>query len=171
MFYHVSLETNKIIKEFTPRVPIEKNRMVGEDRVSERICVGKTIEDCLSAFPKGGYVLLGDSHTMMRVYEFDENDVEKENIISPTELFFSEKVPDAWVTGEYWITNQTLKPVRSYVIKLKRVVIDDAPHVNPDVFEEAYKASKTYDEMLDILEKKSDSTVARIMELEYRKLS
>lgn len=74
-----------------PRIP--ENRMSGENNTTERICVSKSINGCLSA-----------------VQCFDDNDIvyihqcESNYVIQPT----INKVPDVLFTGEEWIFEPVL---------------------------------------------------------------
>lgn len=169
MLYHLSTDLNNHINEFKPRVPKRENRMKGENNYIPRICVAKSIEDCLSAMPEGGYALgKSDKPNIIRVYEFNEADVIKENLIAPSNLYFEELVLDAWVTGEYWIVEQNIKPVRIYDIELKEIQVTDAPFVHPEQFKKAYLKTEDPSQILDELEEKANESVARIINLDYR---
>lgn len=170
MYYHVSLDTSRIVDEFTPRIPNEQSRIEGEDRQIPRICVAKSIEDCLTGFPEGGYQLEGNCPLLMRIYEFDEDNIQPENIVRAPELFLKQLVPDAWVTGEHWIMNQTIKPTRSYLIQIKDVVIEDAPFITIEMLEEALLEGKPVRELVESLDKRSSATVARVESLRYKKM-
>jgi len=169
MFYHLSMDLSNVTKVFTPRIPNPSQRMEGENDSIPRICVAKSIEDCLSAMPNGGYAFeYVDEPKRIRVYEFDETSIEKENIITPTELYFYEWVLDAWVTGEYWIVGQEIIPTRVYDIELKKVEVVDAPYVHPDAFKKALEETDEPEEILDELEDQANQSVARITEMEYQ---
>lgn len=170
MFYHISLDTSDIVEEFTPRIPSEQSRIEGEDRTIPRICVAKTIEDCLSGFPEGGYKLEGNCPMLIRVYEFDEKEIDNENIVRAPELFLENIVPDAWVTGEHWVVNQTLKPKNHYVIQIKEVEIQDAPFITRDMFEEAIMEGNSIHGLIDSLDNRSSAMVARVEKLRYKKM-
>jgi len=120
--FHLSLDLN-ITKEFTPRVPNEDVMVESEDNTTPRICLGKTIRGCLTAVPWGGNTfeeLFFDNAVsqLIRVYEIDSDDIAKENIISSEELYQSDKVRDAEISGEIWVVNQNLKPKKTYVIQV-----------------------------------------------------
>ncbi|WP_442637997.1 hypothetical protein [Rossellomorea marisflavi] len=170
MLYHVSLDTSDIVEEFTPRIPSEQSRIEGEDRTIPRICVANTIEDCLTGFPEGGYKLEGNCPMLIRVYEFDENEIEKENIVRAQELFIKDIVPDAWVTGEHWVINQSIKPKNHYVIQVKEVEIQDAPFITRKMFEEAIVEGNSLQDLMDLLENRSSAMVARVEKLRYKKM-
>lgn len=170
MFYHVSMDTSDIVEEFSPRIPTEHSRIEGEDRTVPRICVAKTIEDCLTGFPEGGYRLEGNCPMLIRVYEFDEKDIPKENVVRAPELFLKNIVPDAWITGEHWIVNQSLKPTQHYLIEIREVEIKDAPFITRDMFEEAIMEGKSVQDLMTVLDKRSSATVARVEKLRYKKM-
>ena len=170
MFYHVSMDTSDIVEKFTPRIPTEQSRIEGEDRTVPRICVAKTIEDCLTGFPEGGYKLEENCPMLIRVYEFDEADIEKENVVRAPELFLKNIVPDAWVTGEHWIINQSVKPKQTYLVQIKEVEIKDAPFITPLMFEEAIVEGKSVQELVAVLDQRSSATIARVEKLRYKKM-
>lgn len=170
MFYHVSMDTSDIVETFTPRIPTEQSRIEGEDRSVPRICVAKSIEDCLTGFPEGGYKLEQNCPLLIRVYEFEEADIPKENIIRAPELFLNNIVPDAWITGEHWIINQSIQPKQSYLIQIKEVEIKDAPFITPAMFEEAIVKGSSVQQVVDVLDNWSSAMVARVEKLRYRKM-
>lgn len=108
-FYHIELATEKIIQKFIPRIPNEI--LENEDITTPRICVSTSLEGCLNAVPWGrlnfDYIPMCQP---IRVYEFDENDY-----ISSLELFSSNKVEDAMLTGECWLLQESV-PINSYII-------------------------------------------------------
>lgn len=169
MLYHVSTDTSRVIPIFIPRIPNKNQRMEGENETIPRICVAKSIEDCLTAMPNGGYFLTSEHKPKrIRVYEFDEEVVQEGNLIKPTDLYFSEYVLDAWVTGEYWVVGQNLVPTRVYDIELEKVKVVDAPYVHPDDFKIALKEFDYPESILDELEEQANQSVARVTELKYR---
>lgn len=170
MFYHVSLDTSDIVEEFSPRIPTEQSRIEGEDRTVPRICVARNIEDCLTGFPEGGYRLEGNCPMLIRVYEFEEESIPQENIVRAPELFLKNIVPDAWITGEHWIVNQSIKPKRQYLIEIKEVEIQDAPFITRDMFEEAIMEGKNVQDLLEVLDNRSSATIARVERLRYKKM-
>lgn len=170
MFYHVSLDTSCIVEEFTPRIPNEQSRIEGEDRQIPRICVAKSIEDCLTGFPEGGYQLEGNCPLLVRIYEFDAHNIPKENVVRAPELFLKNLVPDAWVTGEHWILNQSIRPSRSYLIQIKEVEITDAPFITIEMLEEAITEGESIPQLMGNLAKRSSATVARVERLRYKRM-
>ncbi|WP_214688162.1 MULTISPECIES: hypothetical protein [unclassified Exiguobacterium] len=170
MYYHVSMDTSRIVEEFTPRIPNEQSRIAGEDRNIARICVARSIEDCLTGFPEGGYQLQGSLPVLIRVYEFDAETIAPENVVRAPELFLKQLVPDAWVTGENWVLNQSIKPSRSYLIEIKEVVIVDAPYITIEMLEDALEEGESIGELMLNLDKRSSATVARVESLRYKRL-
>lgn len=169
MLYHVSTDLSQHIKIFTPRIPNQEKRLEGENETIPRICVAKSIEDCLSAMPDGGYYFENSQKpNKIRVYEFDEATIKPGNLIASADLYFSEYVLDAWVTGEYWVVQQDLIPSRVYDINLEQVEVVDAPYVHPDDFRKVFLRKKDPEDILDELEENSNKSVARITELTYR---
>ncbi|MGU8834192.1 hypothetical protein ACV3UL_07820 [Clostridium perfringens] len=121
--YHVSKDIYDKVTIFTPKVPdyLLKN----EDNKIKRICVGRSIQDCLNGLcydtnisnklfndNQTCYELLGECYRVMKVYEFDV----------PDELVFnhhyvSSFVPDAMETKENWLKH-TVKPTDEYLINI-----------------------------------------------------
>jgi|HigsolmetaAR206D_1030411.scaffolds.fasta_scaffold00120_37 hypothetical protein len=171
MLFHLSYDFSQVIPIFTPRIPDREQRMEGENGNIPRICVAKSIEDCLSAMPGGGYALETCKKThRIRVYEFDERKVDPANLIPPAHLYFSGWVLDAWVTGEYWVVNQNLVPDRCYDIELDSFSVIDAPFVHPLEFREASLKYKNPEDLLDELENLATQYIARVAELRFRKV-
>lgn len=171
MYYHLSSNLDEEIEVFSPRIPKREKRMDGENDFIPRICLGKTIEDCLSGMPEGGYKLKteeGENALTFRVYAFKEEDINKENLIDPTSLYFSNWVLDSWVTGEHWVVDQELVPLEVFDIELKDFEVTDAPFVSPDVFKEAFKEKGDPLSILERLEDDSKESVARVTNLNYR---
>lgn len=126
-YYHISLDTDNVIKEFMPRVPAM--RYPGEDSSIQRIALSTSIEGCLSAVPWGGRKLENISagifdmteeeiHCIFRVYEFEDTEFEINNFLSTGELLKEGLVMDANNSDECWVINQSLKPTKSYIVVL-----------------------------------------------------
>lgn len=117
--YRVSFKADKT-KKFCPQIP--KHRHIDEDSITNRICLSSSIEGCLSASPYGGEfleeILWGNSSFLVRVYEFNVENINIKNIIPPEYLYQQDLVRDAHINNEYWIVNQNLTPSRSYFIKI-----------------------------------------------------
>lgn len=168
MIYHLSTELSKIIPVFTPRIPERTRRMEGENGDIPRICVAKTIEDCLSAMPDGGYSLEeSEKPIIIRVYEFDEETIDPENLISPSHLYLSGWVLDSWVTGECWVVRQNIFPVRCYDICLNYFDVYNAPFVHPQEFLEKSLVYREPEVLLEELEKDAEQYIARVKNLQY----
>lgn len=97
----------------TPRIP--KNRLKGEDDKTPRICVCPTIEDCFKSvswavnyYEKEKYD--GKDRELVRVLEFNVNDIGLENIVDNDFIVKNSLVPDAIDSNEFWIINKTVKP-------------------------------------------------------------
>lgn len=147
--YHVSLNL-KNVEEFIPRVPSEESRIDGEDDKTPRICLSQGLRGCLTAVPWGGnsfedlFFDNGKSQ-LIRVYEFDSNDIVEGNIVYSHELYKTDRVRDAKITGEVWVINQNLKPINSYVIQ-----INDYQEGSEDDI--SYEDMKNFDEDEDNIE-------------------
>lgn len=166
LFYHLTLDLNSADdKVFTPRIPNEKIVTIGEDLSTPRICVSSTIEGCLSSAPWGGssledIILLNDCSQLIKVYEFNSDDIAPENLISPKELYQSDKVRDAEITNEHWVINQNLRSCRSYLIQIKKYNI-----TYPDSI--PYSLLKNFNEEEDDYEDIIDGYFSEIIDLEY----
>lgn len=109
MLYYIDRSYAPILDIFKPKVP--SAIMNGEDHEIPRICLCKTIEGCINAASWGhSNIQYRKLKEVFRIYIFDENDITKQNIISSDELWEKQLVPDAYITGEVWVINQTLKP-------------------------------------------------------------
>lgn len=145
-FYHVSLSlTEGLEKVFSPRIPSEDIRMKGEESTIPRICVCDSIEGCLTAVPFGGAnlpeIFVGDINTHscpIRVFVFDEKDILDGNLITPEELYKKDWVRDAYYSREYWIVNQDIKPVDTFVISVTdydESIYDDVSPANRELYD------------------------------------
>lgn len=121
--YHTSTSLDEVI-EFIPRVP--ELRAPTENDSINRICLSSSLEGCLTASPYPGYRIHGhffwqdNSSFLIRVYEFDIDELNVDKLIPPEYLYYSESVGDAYFTDEYWCM-EAIKPSRSYFIELKSV--------------------------------------------------
>lgn len=111
-FFYVTFNLEEV-DVFKPTVP--RYTVLSEDRRTPRICVCKTIEECISAFSGAGMLRRWneDSYNLLRVFEFEE--IEEQYILSPNEIV--KRVPDAIKNNEHWIVNRELKPSSSYIIE------------------------------------------------------
>jgi len=128
--YHLSNDCN-IINEFLPRIP--EDRAKDEDDKIPRISLSSTIEGCLTAAPWGGIDLEDlfweDGSFLIRVYEFDIDDLSLSNLLPPEYLFTKDLVIDSIVTREFWYTNQPIKPSRSYLIEVDNYKINSCDYI------------------------------------------
>lgn len=130
--YHISFNILNEIELFEPSIPSEKVRLLNEDNCTPRICLAPTIKDCLNAIPNGGryfketYMLSENNSKPFVVYEFDTNQIEKENFLDSESLFESNKLPDALLTNECWVINQNLVPSNSKKYIVTDLIIDFA---------------------------------------------
>lgn len=121
VLYHLSLNTD-IIEEFTPRIP--ESRANWEDEINQRFCMSESIEGCLTAVPWGGstlddvFILAINTSKLIRVYEFDVEDIDPEDLIWSDEIYMDGLVHDAEVTKECWFIGKSISPSRSYLIEL-----------------------------------------------------
>lgn len=111
--FYVDKTMKEEIQEFFPR--ISENRMSKEDSITPRICVASSIEGCVTAAP-WKLKEVGRAE-VLRVYEFDSEDIQEGNLLTPEDLFNQKKVPDAEITDEHWVINQSLKPIDMYYIQ------------------------------------------------------
>lgn len=150
--FHVSLDLN-IKEEFVPRVPSKNVLIENEDDTTQRICLGTTIKGCLTAVPWGGNTfedLFFDNcvSQFIRVYEFDSEDIKDNNIVSSEELYRSDKVRDAEISGEVWVVNQNLKPTKTYIIQVTDYMEGSADDVS---YEDLQNFDEDEDDYEDIL--------------------
>lgn len=112
IYYHVSsnfFEGNT----FTPRIP--RHRDFGEDGVTPRICVAKTIDGCVTAMPNGNLnfsKLLANTNGILKVFRVDTHKlgINQASIIEWDELYRHDLVRDAYWTEEAWITESFTVP-------------------------------------------------------------
>lgn len=115
---HISNEIKLEEKSFIPRVPrtVAKN----EDIKQERICFAETVQGALGGIPYKGELVkrvISESFTYLSLYEVDKRIVNHKTTEEIKHL-----VPDAHLTGEYWVTEQiTLKP---RIIKVTELRLD-----------------------------------------------
>ena len=128
--YHISKNLD-MIKEFIPRVP--ENRAVGEEAETPRICLSSSIDGCLTAVPWGGANLdvALSNEQLIRVYEFNINDLNIDKLIPPEYLYSKNLVIDSKVTNEYWYT-APVKPHRSYLITVNSYLDRAYDHIKCD---------------------------------------
>lgn len=154
MLYYVDTSSHPLIKEFIPRIP--ENRMFDEDEETERICLAKTIEGCFSASSE--LEDLYSRHTLcpnevFRLYIFDENEIEEGNLTDSYELWKNKLVPDANITGEVWIENQSLIPKEVKYISIHSLDYKRAVQPSFDEwveYEDKFQISQNFQDVKDI---------------------
>ena len=92
--YHVNLEVGNIIKEFDPKIPLIRLRDGSENFSIPRICLSASLNGCLSAVYWGGasfedIFIDCDLSVPIRVYEFDTDDIDDNNLVTPEYLYKS----------------------------------------------------------------------------------
>lgn len=100
--FHASFLKEDLNKQFTPRVPDSAGTT--EDKVTERICFADSIEGCLTAMSsdfRHAYLAKG---ALITVWAVDTDELLEGSVVTPSELTYSNKVPDALDNGEYWVT-------------------------------------------------------------------
>lgn len=123
-YYHLSKDVFKNISVFEPTIP--EYIMKEEDRTIPRICVGKTIIDCLNGIcyldeyynnlfksTENNCDYNSSNFRVMKVYEFELS--EMDSIKTPIEIV--EYVPDALRTNEHWVLND-IEPINEYLIQI-----------------------------------------------------
>lgn len=114
MLYHVSIE-RVINNNFCPRIP--KDRIDGENDSIKRICFSKKIKKCITAMPNGirkieNLILLERTTglpAIAYIYEIDDKNIAKKNLVSSASLVKNKLVPDAQINQEVWVVNQNVK--------------------------------------------------------------
>lgn len=113
ILYHISENTDLLIKEFVPRIP--EYRASGEDNSIKRVCVSDSIEGCMMEYTctmdivRDIYCREEGLSRRIRVYTFDSNDINEDNFMKTEKLLERKLVPDALTSKESWII-QKIKP-------------------------------------------------------------
>lgn len=111
-----------------PSVP--KTKAALEDNTTPRICVALTIPACLKAIDaipilcdldRTDPCKPNEQHTIK--YQVYSAIVPVEHIVQPD----NSMVPDAWITGELWVTEPTVFTKMGIGVLRKHVVYEDAP--------------------------------------------
>lgn len=175
ILYHASLNLD-IIEEFMPRIPKEEHRHILEDANIKRVCASSTISGCLTATPWGGScftdnINLVSSNRLIRIYEFETNDINNKHIIYPDELYKTDKVRDAQITKEHWILD-TIRPKKNYLIKVTnyndQYVEDDISFSNKEILEKNELSNEQENELIDGVFTVVELYNYKIVEEEYR---
>ena len=102
--YHVSIDTDTLKREFTPRVPeLSRKAVEIEDVKTPRICFAETVSGCVSALPKYSREKVIQNGTKFVLYTIDTEDFESEDFISNEKLIQDKTVYDANITKEWWL--------------------------------------------------------------------
>ena len=119
ILYHIMADTGCLPDDFVPQIPT--NRMKGEDQEIPRICLGHTLEDCLTSIGIAHFVskfLLAELRQnkkyskdmplpfIVRMYNIKDEDP---NLLTEEET--QKYVADSVVTSECWLTRYE-KPVK-----------------------------------------------------------
>lgn len=122
IFYHISENIYDDIDTFIPRVPL--SILKNENSTKKRICIAKSIKDCLSGLNYHTSVnyMFNESeenesyvgNRIIKVYEFDINE-DDINLLNYKDI--RNYVPDSLESKEYWYLN-ILKPKKSYMINI-----------------------------------------------------
>lgn len=123
IFYHISEMYLGNTVSMSPRIPINQmTKIFGEDSVTPRICVGRTIDNCLTAI---GYDLLGKK---LFVYEI-EIDVEEELGNFGMKYPTAKEVPDVATHHEVWLLKNSTFRLSDFetidVVDLRTVYTSD----------------------------------------------
>lgn len=136
MLYYLDTSNHKPIKEFVPRIPV--NRLATEDFTTKRICLAKTIEGCFVASAEMENFLSRHERCpdeVFMLYCFDENDIKSENLVDSYELWSKSLVSDAYISGEVWVINQNLIPKEIKYVSVKSYEYDVVASLCFDVWE------------------------------------
>lgn len=135
--YHITLG---LVDELIPRVP--KNVLKEEDSITPRVCVCPTIEDCfrsvswgINYYEKAKYE--GKDRELIRVLEFDVDNIGLDNIIDNHEIVKKSLVPDAFETNEFWIVNKSIKADKIFYIyptSMDYTYLADHEYIAMDVY-------------------------------------
>ena len=168
--YHISL---KRVDKFVKGIPA--SRRLEEDTITPRICLSDELRLCLSAVEWGTAGKDGelddlisfrdDEIRLIWVYEFE---VDNNDLISPQQLYKSNKVIDAEATHEYWyIGEEPLIPVREYLIRV-------TDYTEDSLFIPSYKLSllgdENYKKYHDVNNGIYATTINVIEEIEYEEV-
>lgn len=119
ILYHIMADTGCLLDDVVPQIPT--NRMKGEDQEIPRICLGHTLDDCLTSIGIAHFVskfLLAELRQnkkyskdmplpfIVRMYNIKDEDP---NLLTEEET--QKYVADSVVTSECWLTRYE-KPVK-----------------------------------------------------------
>lgn len=136
--FHIAPVNDSEVELFELRVP--NTIMRGEDNTVGRICVGRTIHDCIKAHPHSFYNLTNkvdenpdatfsdyedwmasftvqlESKKRFLLYKVYTLEVSESDLIGPAELQEKGLVPDALFTQEHWLMKETPPVSIQYLI-------------------------------------------------------
>lgn len=99
--------------DFVPVVP--HRLMRGENNTTKRICVAKSIKDCIYASP---YSLHGDGVPYFSVFRVFEFDIDKNDEAFLDTFEIEDDVPDAYESNECWIVRPITASRMYYIGKI-----------------------------------------------------
>lgn len=113
--YHISFDP---VEALIPRVP--EHRAPGEDAETPRICFSETIEDAITAMPKGGQALRGMLKCRHKItpilYAYiADREADREAYLCPYDIYIKHHVHDAIANKEWW----AIKPVTVQIRTLR----------------------------------------------------
>lgn len=123
VLYHIGINPNPG-GTFIPRVPFSRGQW--ENGEIRRICFSDSVNGCLTAMPEGGCKLREtvketDGHFYLYVLDTDKYGIDKQDILTPAQLYENNYVWDAEETDEYWV----LVPVKIEKEDIHRIQIVD----------------------------------------------
>lgn len=133
IFYHVSLDLNSS-SYFEPRIPVK--RRPDEDFKTKRVCVSKTIEGCLTAIPEVERMFIAGKEFQglkVKIFTIDtcKLGIPDKAIVDSEYLYMTDKVRDADLTEECWITVPFTVPEENISIKTIESVHEQYEDIYP----------------------------------------
>lgn len=169
ILYHISENTETVIKKFIPRIP--SCTAGGEDRSIKRICVSSSIECAMMGYPysmdiiRDIYSREGMSRRV-RVYTFNIEDIKEDDLVLTSKLIEDNLVPDAHISKEIWILNE-IEPTHCFDIFDIRYEIDESVIELPELRE--YIIKKDFDDDFDVADCAWDR-IPSIQKIQYSKV-
>ena len=124
--YHITKDLNHN-GLFYPRIP--QCRAEVEDSTTPRICFSASIEGALTALPvpsgKSFSELNESFGCVWKVFEVEIDILPTNALVTPKELYEQGKVLDAWLTEEYWITQELDLSKSAYYILIDEFEADE----------------------------------------------
>lgn len=111
--YHITDNLNEPKnKLFIPRIP--ESAAEDEDQETKRICFSSSIEKCILGHPYTSDIL--EINNRIRIYKCNTENINKYKLVDPLTLYFTNKVPDAFETQEYWYLDNIVLQSELYEI-------------------------------------------------------